>query len=405
MQNDLKKKVYVCSNGCNRRLLDADRVKRYFRLNGWQLCDSPNETDYNLFFASALNRVRIDESFDIIKRLSRFPGETIVLGCIMEVAPTEFKERWKGKALAVKDMNDIDDFFPSFEIKYRDVTLANTPIPSRNIYKTISPSSFLKQRIALALSPRQVADKLYSYVHREQKENYNSSFIWVSTGCPNKCSFCAERKVVGELRSRPLEEIVKEYSDLLSEGKRHFEFIGDDIGSYGLDRNSSFPELVAALHKTDSDYEVHWVIKHIHPKFIIRYQDELIDLARLGKIQELICSFQTGSNRLLDLMSRQHHIEEIISTLKRFRKLLPNLRLATNIIVGFPTETDEEFMQTLKVFDQVWFDRVHMIKYYNAEGSDSFDLEPKVSDEKISARIHLAKKFLKERNIYFQTRD
>ena len=63
------KQVYIASNGCNRRLLDADRVKRYFILNGWKITGSPREADYNLFFASALNRVRIDESFDIIERL------------------------------------------------------------------------------------------------------------------------------------------------------------------------------------------------------------------------------------------------------------------------------------------------------------------------------------------------
>jgi tRNA A37 methylthiotransferase MiaB len=399
------KRVYIASNGCNRRLLDADRVKRYFLLNGWILTDSPKTSDYNLFFASALNRVRIDESFDIIERLTRYPGETIVLGCIMEVAPTEFRERWNGKFLAVKDMNEIDLFFPGFETKYRDVTPGNTPVNSGNIYKAVSPEQFLKQRLTLALNPSKIGDKLYSFVHRQQKENYDTTFIWVSNGCPNKCSFCAERKVIGDLQSRPVNEIVSEYGKLLDEGRRNFEFIGDDVGSYGLDIRSSLPELIAGLNRKDAGYPVHWVIKHLHPKFIIKYQDDLIELARSGKVREIICCFQTGSNRLLDLMNRQHTIEEVITTLKRFRQVLPDIKLATNIIVGFPTETDEEFNQTLAVFDEVYFDRVHMIKYYDAEGSDSHELNPKVSDESIARRIWTAKKFLKQREIYFQTRD
>jgi tRNA A37 methylthiotransferase MiaB len=399
------KQVYIASNGCNRRLLDADRVRRYFLQNGWKISPTPREADYNIFFASALNRIRIDESFDIIDRLTRFSGETIVLGCVMEVAPSEFRDRWNGKFLAIKDMNDFDAFFPGFQHKYRDIPPGNTPARSGNIYKAVSPDVFIRQRLSLALNPVKLADKFYSYLHREQKENYDTTFIWVSNGCPNKCAFCAERKVIGELHSRPVEEIVSEYGRMLEQGRRNFEFIGDDVGSYGLDIQSDFPELVKALHKRDAGYEVHWVIKHLHPKFIIKYQNDLIAIARSGKITEIICCFQSGSDRLLELMNRQHTIEEVISTLQRFREVLPDIRLATNIIVGFPTETDEEFDQTLAVFDKVWFDRVHMIKYYDAEGSDSHELNPKVSDEAISRRIKKAKKFLKQRGIYFQTRD
>jgi tRNA A37 methylthiotransferase MiaB len=399
------KLVYIASNGCNRRLLDADRVRRYFLRNGWKITYSPREAHYNIFFASALNRIRIDESFDIIEHLTRFSGETIVLGCLMEVAPTEFRERWDGRFLAIKDMNEFDSFFPGFQYKYRDIPPGNTPARSGNIYKAVSPDVFLRQRISLALNPVKLADKFYSYLHREQKENYDTTFIWVSNGCPNKCSFCAERKVIGELHSRPVDEIVGEYGRMLDQGRRNFEFIGDDVGSYGLDIQSSFPELVRALNERDANYQVHWVIKHLHPKFIIKYQDDLIHIARSGKVTEIICCFQSGSNRLLDLMNRQHTIEEVVSTLQRFREVLPGIKLATNIIVGFPTETDEEFDQTLAVFDEVWFDRVHMIKYYDAEGSDSHEFHPKVSDEAIARRIKRAKKFLKQRGIYFQTRD
>lgn len=399
------KQVYISSNGCNRRLLDADRVNRYFLLNGWKVTDSPRKADYKLFFASALNRVRIDESFDIIERLTKFSGETIVLGCLMEVAPTEFLERWDGRALAVKDMNEIDSFFPGFKVKYSDVPLGNTPVPSRNIYKTISPEVFIKQRLSVIVSPARVADKVYSYLHRDQKENYQTTFIWVSAGCPNKCSFCAERKVIGNLISRPISEIADEYKKLLEEGRRNFEFIGDDVGSYGLDINTNFPALIEELNRVDEQYTVNWVLKHIHPKFIIKYQDDIINIASSGKIKEIICSFQSGSNRLLELMKRQHSIEEVIETLQRFRQFLPGIKLATNIIVGFPTETDEEFYKTLLVFDEVYFDRVHMIKYYDAEGSDSHELSPKISDESVSRRIKRAKKFLKQREIYFQTRD
>jgi len=147
------------------------------------------------------------------------------------------------------------------------------------------------------------------------------------------------------------------------------------------------------------------VIKHLHPRYIIEYKNDLIKLAGNRKIREIICCFQSGSNRMLDLMNRHHTIEQVIQVLTEFRQAIPGVKLATNIIIGFPTETEEEFMQTLRVFDQVYFDRVHLIKYYDAEGSDSHELNPKISDHEIARRIRIAKKILKEKNIYFQTRD
>ena len=139
--SSISKQVYITSNGCNRRLLDADRVNRYFLLNGWKVTESPRDADFNLFFASALNRVRIDESFDIIERLTKFSGETIVLGCLMEVAPTEFRERWTGRALAVKDMNEIDSFFPEHPKRRQEkTTMRNCGLFSIMIHPLFSVS-------------------------------------------------------------------------------------------------------------------------------------------------------------------------------------------------------------------------------------------------------------------------
>ncbi len=397
--------VYISCNGCNRRLLDARRLRSYFVANGCRIVDNPRNANYNIFFASALNRIRIDESFNIIRKLSQYKGETIVLGCLMEVAPSEFRNFWKFKALPIKDMDSVDGFFPWFTVKYKDIPPQNIPAPSVNIYRTISPYTYFKQGLGTMLSPARVGDKIYSFLHREQKEDYTYTYIWVSTGCPNLCSYCAERKVVGMPVSRPVGDIVHEYNRLLKDGKRTFEFIGDDVGSYGLDIGTDLPELFNKLSVIDKNYQVAWVIKHLHPKYIVKYKDDLIKMAGDKKISEIICCFQSGSNRLLELMNRHHTIEEVIQVLKEFRKAIPGIKLATNIIVGFPTETDEEFLQTLHVFDQVYFNRVHMIKYYDAEGSDSHGIFPKVSDQAIRERIKFAKKFLKERDIYFQTRD
>jgi tRNA-2-methylthio-N6-dimethylallyladenosine synthase len=250
-----------------------------------------------------------------------------------------------------------------------------------------------------------IKEKIYSLINREKEENYDTCFLWLSRGCPNQCAFCSERKAVGDLKSRTQESILIEYRQLLDEGKKEFELIGDDIGSYGTDINSNLPELLNELSKIDKGLQVRWIIKHLHPKFLIKYKNELIKYTVNGKVTEIICSFQSGSNRVLTLMNRNHSIEEVIDTITFFRNANPNLKFATNVIAGFPTETEDEFDKTLEVLKQLNFDRVHLIKYFDAEGTDSYDLKPKIDDEVINKRIKRAKKYFKKNNIFYQSRD
>jgi threonylcarbamoyladenosine tRNA methylthiotransferase CDKAL1 len=405
MNNQELKKVYITANGCNRRLLDAKRLTDYFKKNQYQIVKHPKDADYILFFATALNDVRIKESWEFVERLKKHAGELILLGCLQEAVPSEFKEKWKGRHLRIKDMNKIDEFFPEFKHHYKEIAFSNKTFPIHGIYKGVYPKICFRRIFDYIKKPYRILDKIQSIVHKEKQENFNTTFIWLSQGCPNKCSFCAERKTVGDLISRPIEEIAQEYSNLIKDGKTDFELIGDDVGSYGIDIGTDLPALIKRLNEVDKGENIRWVIKHLHPKFIIKYRKEILTLAQTGKTSEIICSFQSGSNRILELMNRNHTIEEIIDTLKMFRQEMPEIKLATNIIVGFPSETEEEFQKTLDVFNSIYFDRVHLLKYFEAEGSDSSLIPDKVDDTIINKRIKKAKKFFRTKKIYCQSRD
>jgi tRNA A37 methylthiotransferase MiaB len=397
--------VFVTTNGCNRRLLDASRLIEYFRLNGFRIAENAREADHIFLFASSLNRIRVEESMQLIEDLSRQKGELIVLGCLPAAAPTLFRKKFHGKALTIRDLNDIDTFFADIQVPFREVPERNDPLAKHELYKGIKLKMFFHRLHLYMSSPKMVADRIYALINKEKEESNDTCFIWVSRGCPNQCAFCSERKAVGDLISRPAAEIVAEYSKLLNLGKREFEFIGDDVGSWGIDSNSTLPYLLEQLSLADEGIKVKWVIKHLHPKFLIKYRDDLIKYTLNGKVTEIICSFQTGSNRLLGLMNRNHTIEEVIQTISDFRAANPNLKFATNVIAGFPTETEEEFDQTLEVLKLLNFDRVHLIKYFDAEGTDSYTLEPKVSNEVIDARIKRAKKYFKQHRLFYQSRD
>ncbi len=399
------KSVFITTNGCNRRLLDAARLIQYFRLNGWQIAESSDTADYIFLFASSLNRIRVDESIRLIEDFARQKGELIVLGCLPAAAPTLFRKRFGGKALTIKDLNLIDTYFPDFRVPYREVPECNEPLQKNLLYKGIRMKVFMHRILLYLQNPKMVFGRIYALWNREKEESNDTTFIWVSRGCPNECAFCSERRAVGNLISRSVDSILTEYRALLQQGKREFEFIGDDVGSWGIDQQQFLPSLLSALAEADQGLQVKWIIKHLHPKFLIRYRDELIRYTRNGRISEIICSFQSGSNRMLALMNRNHTIEEVIETISAFREASPRLKFATNVIAGFPTETEEEFDMTLEVLKLLRFDRVHLIKYFDAEGTDSYVLEPKVPDRVINARIRRAKKFFRKNKLFYQSRD
>jgi tRNA A37 methylthiotransferase MiaB len=405
MKEVSQKSVFVTTNGCNRRLLDAARLIAYFQINGYGIAESSNKADFIFLFASSLNRVRVEESFRLIENLSKQQGELIILGCLPAAAPTLFNKRFKGKALTIRDINQIDSFFPEFQVPYQDIPVQNTPLSKKLLYKGIWFKILLHRMRLYLTSPQLIKDRVYAIINKEKEESNKACFIWVSHGCPNKCAFCSERKAVGDLVSRPVESIKIEYKQLIDQGKREFEFIGDDVGSWGIDINSTLPVLLKELSGMDKGLKTRWIIKHLHPKFLIKYKTDLMEYAKNGKISEIICSFQSGSNRVLELMNRNHTIEEVIETIGDFRAVNPQLKYATNVIAGFPTETDEEFDKTLEVLKLLNFDRIHLIKYFNAEGTDSYTLEPKIDDKIINERIRRAKIFLKQHNLFYQSRD
>lgn len=397
------KYVFITSNGCNRRLLDAARLKQYFKQNNFNITNSPQNADFLFLFASALNQVRIDESLNLIKKLNNYNGEFFVLGCLPETSKEQMQTVFQGKSFPIKDMHLIDAYFPDNKISYKDIAEKNVPLLSKWLNKN---NSFCFSRLLhLIIHPNKLFEKIYLYRFRKYKEDYSSSFIWVSRGCPNNCSFCAEKNVVGKVISRSIEEISNDYIRLIEDGERTFEFIGDDVGSYGLDINTSLPELLNAICKEDEGLNTHWMIKHLHPKFMILYKNELLPVIRSKRVTEIICSFQSGSNKILDLMNRNHTIEQVIETLSLFIKEKPNIKLATNIIIGFPGETEEDFLATLNVFKKIKFTRVHIIKYYDAENTESYRLENKVDEEIIKERIQKAKRFFRQNNIFYQSRD
>jgi tRNA A37 methylthiotransferase MiaB len=153
--------------------------------------------------------------------------------------------------------------------------------------------------------------------------------------------------------------------------------LASDTGSYGLDIGSSFPELLRSILNEDKRITIEF-IQDLNPRWICRYKEDFIDLAKTGRIKSIVAPFQSGNNRVLKLMHRDLNLNEFKETISSMRKHCPGIKLGTQVIVGFPTETEEEFMDTVNFVKECKFDQVDIFAYHEVDGSDSKQVTPKV---------------------------
>jgi len=227
---------------------------------------------------------------------------------------------------------------------------------------------------------------------------YGDFCILISRGCIHNCTYCVTRKAVGPLKSKTPDQCVKEFKLGLQQGNKNFILEADDIGPYGVDIGSSLPELLNKITNVDGDYSLK--LSHAHPTWIIKYADELEKIVKTKKIKNIFISIQSGNDRILKLMSRPYPKDQLIKSILKFKKAYPELQIGIDLMIGFPTETEEEFRETLELFQRVRFDYGVIFPFSCHEGTKASTIEPKISSRDINKRMKYASQFLRKNNYF-----
>ena len=205
-----------------------------------------------------------------------------------------------------------------------------------------------------------------------------SSYLKIQEGCNNRCHYCTIPSIRGSLTSRPARDVVREFRWLLDNGYREINIIGQDITSYGTEneRKETLAGLIRSLLNETGEFYLR--LLYMHPKGITR---ELIDVMRSDAriIPYLDVLIQHSEDRILSLMGRGHTKAYLVETLEMMRDRLPGAVLRTSIIVGFPTETDEEFNGLLAFLAQYPFDMLGAFRYAREEGTPAYRLKGQVA--------------------------
>jgi tRNA-2-methylthio-N6-dimethylallyladenosine synthase len=222
-------------------------------------------------------------------------------------------------------------------------------------------------------------------------ERQATAFVSTMQGCNMHCTFCIVPFTRGHERSRPLQEIVDEVKSLVAKGVKEVTLLGQIVNLYGrhefvsVDGKSPFVQLLEALQEVSGLERIRFTSPHP-----IGFRNDLIEsFGRLPKLVEHIhLPLQSGSNRILKAMHRTYTAEKFAALVERIRSVMPTIAITTDIIVGFPGETDDDYARTHELVDRVGFDNAFIFKYSKRQGTPAAEMEQQVPDSVKENRNH-----------------
>jgi len=407
-----KKKIFIYGVlTCNRRKLDAWKLQQYFYKNNYKIVTNPKDADIILLSTCAYSNKHAKTSLGMTKKFLDYDAELIVSGCLPEIQKEELTKIFDGKTLSTKTLDQIDQIFPENKVKFNDIDDANIPLENANEYVLISN---LKKVLGKSNSAKKIVSSFsesilrniikddstnchrsiinyshFKYFKERLQPNLTvhrgSYFIRPSWGCLGNCSYCVIKKAIGTLKSKSIEKIIDEFNKGLNQGYKNFIFDADDLGAYGVDTGSNFAEMLDKITDISGDYLVH--LRYIHPVWVVKHCNSFEKVLKKGKIRSLGSAIQSGNPRILKLMHRFSDVEKIKSSFSKIKNVYPDLLIATECINGFPSETREEFEETLNVVKEIGFDWGFIFPFSCRPGSEAENIEPKVSKKEILDRM------------------
>ena len=385
-----QRKIYVENVACYRRSLDASKIKTYFLMNNYKVVTKPSKADYIIVVTCAVFKAREDASIEKIMRFCRqYRAKLIVVGCLPAINSARLKNIYNGPAICTKDLNEIDRLFPDVHLKFNDV-------PDANTFSKVKHSSVSVKETLSAFHNNSWKNylRLLYYISKRSAITFNIRISW---GCLNSCSYCGIRKAIGRLKSKPIETCLNELDSGVAQGIYSISLLADDVGAYGLDFGMDLTTLIDAMLVRHP--EISFILNDVHPRWLIKYLDRLSPHFESGRIVEMWCPVQSGSDRILKLMRRYDDSASIKEAFLKLKNASPDSLINSCLICGFPSETDSDWEQSLNLISESKIDIVWVFPYCQVKGSKAETLSGHISSETINNRIDRAKQFFRMNNI------
>jgi len=361
----VSKKATVITYGCQMNVNESAKMKQILQKMGYEIVDDIDDSDLVFLNTCTVREgaaVKVYGKLGDLKRLKEKKNGKMIIGvtgCLAQEVRDEFikKTPYVDLVLGNQNIGRIPDIIERLE-KGEDVHVV-----------MVEDEDELPQRVDADFGDDIVAS------------------ISITYGCNNYCTFCIVPYVRGMERSVPLHEIVQDVKKYTEKGYKEILFLGQNVNSYGsdlADETDNFAKLLRESAKIEGDFWIKYVSPH--PK---DFTDEVIEaIADNSKIARMLhLPLQSGSTKILNAMNRGYTKEEFITLAKKIKEKIPDIGLTTDIIVGFPGETDEDFQDTMDVVNEVGFENAFMFMYSKRSGTPAATMEEQVDEQVKSERL------------------
>lgn len=365
LNKDKRLKAYIITFGCQQNEADSEKLSGMAEAMGYEIADKPDDADLIVVNTCAIREHAEQKALSTIgqfKHLKNKKPSLVIAVCGCMVAQ-EHRQ------------NDIKFKYPYVNFIFGTTSLHKFP---ELLYKNLTERKRLYYNEEAA---RTVAEGIPI-----KRDNDYKAWVSVMYGCNNFCSYCIVPYVRGRERSRRPEDICAEVKELIDAGYKDITLLGQNVNSYGKDGNfdCDFADLLDRLASFEGDYMLHFMTSH--PKDATH---KLIDV--MAKHEHIAKHFhlpmQSGSDAVLKKMNRKYDTEKYYGIVEYIREKMPECVITSDIIVGFPGETEEDFEGTLNMLKKVRFDMLYSFIYSPRKGTPAAEMEYQIPREIQNARF------------------
>jgi threonylcarbamoyladenosine tRNA methylthiotransferase CDKAL1 len=360
-------KIWVEAYGCSASFADSEMISGLVVNGGHTLAESESGSDLNLIVTCSVKDATANKMVNRIKRLKHKP--LVVAGCLPKAEKmTVEKFSPKASLLGPNSIGKTLEIIESTLRGHKKIELEDS-----DLSKVGLPKVRLNQAVGI---------------------------VEIASGCMSECTFCQTKLSKGELQSFRIGDIVRQVKQELDDGCKEVWLTSTDNGCYGFDIGTDLPSLIKTVTDIERDFMVR--VGMMNPMYMPRIRERLLDSFENNKVFKFLhIPVQSGSNRVLKEMKRGHTAEAYRKTTELFRKKFEKFTISTDIIVGFPTESEEDFEQTKSLIEETRPDIINLSRYSARPGTKAAVLDQiDVSEIKKRSKtvFEISNKIVLERN-------
>lgn len=355
----LSKKAFVFTLGCQQNEADSEKLMGTLKSMGYTITDKENEADVLIVNTCAIREHAERRALSIVGRFKHYKNSNpnIIIGVCGCMTAQEHR------------MEQMKHSYHYVDFTFGTGALHRLP---EFIYNTINKS---KRYFDKDIETPEIAEG----INIDRQSEYKA---WVSImyGCNNFCTYCIVPYVRGRERSRKMEDVLDEVRELVKKGYKDITLLGQNVNSYGkdLEERPTIADLINEIHKIDGDFWLHLMTSH--PKDASEEMLEAVAKSPRTK-GHFHLPLQSGSDEVLCKMNRRYTTEKYLKIIESLREKTPEVVLTTDIIVGFPGETDEDFEKTIELIKRVKYDSIFSFIYSRRKGTPADKMKEQISEE------------------------